>query len=140
LTDKSKLACRKPKTTNALWGLASACMNHWVCNGKPVTKVRHKSTVQHAWIALTVHCLFKKKTGPSSPWLEMATHTVILGAWCNFSQITRGFWRPKSHTLFINLTIQVEVCLIRKPNIAEPYLIVLSTFSIHFDLCFELKV
>jgi hypothetical protein len=37
----------------------------------------------------TVHC-FLKKTGASSPWLEMATHTIILGAWCTLAWITSG--------------------------------------------------
>jgi hypothetical protein len=32
MTRESKLS----KTTFAVWGLAPSCMNHWVCNGKPV--------------------------------------------------------------------------------------------------------
>jgi hypothetical protein len=38
-------------------------------------------------------------------------------------------WRTKPHILFINHTIQVEVYLIRKRNIVERYLIILSPFS-----------
>jgi hypothetical protein len=38
-------------------------------------------------------------------------------------------WCPKSHNLLNNYTIQVEVCLIRKANIIERYLIILSPVS-----------
>jgi hypothetical protein len=68
---------------------------------------------------------------------KLATHTVLLRAWCIISWKTRGFsWSPKSHIMFINHTIQVEVCLIRKPNIVEWYLIILSPLSKCHSLTF----
>lgn len=67
----------------------------------------------------------------------MATHTVILSAWCmNHTWI---HWRPKSHILCINLTIRVDVCLVRKPNIVQQYLIIISPFSKWHSLMFVLN-
>jgi hypothetical protein len=48
-------------------------------------------------------------------------HLLIYHTWI--------LWRQKLHILFVNRTIQMEVHLIGRPNIAERYLIILSPFS-----------
>jgi hypothetical protein len=59
MTHESKVSCRKSKTIFTVCGLASSCMNHWVCNSKPVARRWDTKVLQHAWVVLTVHCLFK---------------------------------------------------------------------------------
>jgi hypothetical protein len=38
MTHELKVSCRKSKTTFAMCSLAPSCMNHWVCNSKPVAR------------------------------------------------------------------------------------------------------
>jgi hypothetical protein len=67
----------------------------------------------------------------------MVTNTVILGALSHHH--TWILWRLKSHSLFVNLTIRVEVCLIRKANLAARYLVILSPSSRCHSLRFVLN-
>jgi hypothetical protein len=56
-----------------------------------------------------------------------------------FMNHTWILWCPKSHISFINLTIKVVVCLIRKPNTVERRIIILSPFSKCLSLMFVLN-
>jgi hypothetical protein len=121
MTGKSKLSCRKSKTKFAMCGLAPSCMNHRVCNGKPVA--RRSSTMYCTTCLNSAHCSLSLQRKlvlevHDLRWRRHCNSTCMMHLLMNHTWI---LWCPRMDNLFVNHTIQAQVCLNRKPNIVELY-------------------
>jgi hypothetical protein len=102
---------------------------HPACNSKPVARRRGTKVLHNMLKRRSLFTVSSKKIGPSSPWLEMATHTLILGAWCTFSWNTCWFSDAQNRT-FCLLTIPFK-CKCASPEnqtLLEKHLIILIPF------------